>query len=78
MNKNVNMIAHHFHFNDVNTNVRRFLFEKFTKPSFNVAYQNTPPVLRTPNQMILDVVDSVRRISMSFIFHYLYGKYISV
>ena len=76
MDKNMNMIAHYFHLNNVNSNVCRFLSEKFTKPVFDVADQNTPSVLRAPNQMILDVVDRVCRISITFIFHYMCGKYI--
>ena len=76
MNEYVNVIAHYLHLNNVNTNVRRFLFEKFTQPLFNVANQNTPSVLRAPNQVIFDIVNRVRRISISFIFHYMYGKYI--
>ena len=76
-NKYVNVIAHYLHLNDVNTNVRRFLFEKFTQPIFNVADQNSPSVFRAPNQVIFDIVNRVRRISISFIFHYICDKYIS-
>lgn len=70
--KHMNMIGHYFKGLNLHVNLLCFLIQKYLKVFGNFPYQNRLPVLRTPDNMIVDVVDTSSRYFISIVYHILY------